>query len=56
MDAQDSEPEKKPSKGYGKRSMKQWIIIYAVVAVVVYALIYFLFIRKSGTSGGGLGY
>lgn len=51
MDAQDSEPEKKPSKGYGKRSRKQWIIIYVVVAIVVYGLIYLVFIRKSGSSG-----
>jgi hypothetical protein len=24
--------------------------------VIVYALIYFIFIRKSGSGGGGLGY
>ncbi len=47
----------KPEKSYGKRSMKQWIVIYLVVAIVVYAIIYFAFIRKSGGStGGGLGY
>ena len=51
MDAQDSEPEKKPSKGYGKRSTKQWVIIYVVAAIIVYALIYFLFMRKSSGSG-----
>jgi flagellar basal body-associated protein FliL len=56
MDAQDSEPEKKPSKGYGKRSRKQWIIIYVVVAIIVYGLIYLIFIRNSSGSGGGLGY
>jgi flagellar basal body-associated protein FliL len=48
--------DKKPTKGYGKRSMKQWVLIYVVVAVIVYALIYFIFIRKSGSGGGGLGY
>jgi hypothetical protein len=53
----ETQEPKKPSKGYGKRSMKQWVLIYVVVAVVVYALIYLLFIRKSGSSGGsGLGY
>jgi flagellar basal body-associated protein FliL len=51
------EPERdKPAKGYGKRPMWQWIVIYVVVAAIVYALIYFIFIHKSGsgTSGGGL--
>ena len=47
------EPAPKPEKSYGKRSKKQWVIIYIVVAVVVYALIYFLFIRKSGDSSTG---
>ena len=41
----------KPAKGYGKRPMWQWVLIYVVVAVVVYAAIYFLFIHKSGSSG-----
>ena len=53
------EPEKKtpsstPGKkgyGYGKRPMWQWVVIYAVIAVIVYGLIYLVFIRKSGTSG-----
>jgi flagellar basal body-associated protein FliL len=45
MQPQDS---KKPSKGYGKRSKWQWVIIYLVVAIVVYGLIYYVFIRKSG--------
>jgi hypothetical protein len=48
--AEAKSPE--PSKGgYGKRSMKQWIVIYVVVAIVVYALIYFLFIRGNSSSG-----
>lgn len=48
-------PEKS-SKGYGKRPMWQWVLIYVVVAIVVYGLIYILFIHKSGGSGGGLNY
>jgi len=47
--------ENKPSpskKGYGKRSKRQWVVIYIVVAAVVYAAIYFLFMRKSGSSTG----
>lgn len=42
----------KPTKGYGKRPLWQWVVIYIVVGVVVYGLIYYLFIHKS-TGGGG---
>ncbi len=41
--------DQKPSKSYGKRPMWQWILIYLVVAIIVYGLIYVLFIRSSGT-------
>ncbi len=45
---------KKPSKGYGKRPVWQWVLLYVVIAIIVYGLIYFLFIHKSGsTSSGG---
>ncbi|MFA5004352.1 MAG: hypothetical protein WC498_03710 [Candidatus Saccharimonadales bacterium] len=43
-----SEPQK-PSKGYGKRPIWQWVVIYVVVAVIVYGLVYVLFFR-GGTS------
>ncbi len=49
--------DNKPTKGYGKRPTWQWILIYVIVAAIVYAIIYLLFIRKSGGStstGGGL--
>ena len=50
------ENDNKPAKKYGKRSVKQWVVIYIILAIIVYALIYFIFIRKSGGSGGSLGY
>jgi len=50
-DTQPKTEETKPKSGYGKRSMKQWIVIYVVAAIIVYGLIYLLFIRKSGGSG-----
>ncbi len=48
---ESNQPENKPSKGYGKRPVWQWVLIYVVVAIVVYGLIYLVFIHKSGSSG-----
>ncbi|MEK7152473.1 MAG: hypothetical protein AAB834_00870 [Patescibacteria group bacterium] len=52
MAYEDPQPPQKPSKGYGKRPIVQWIIIYLIVAVVVYGLLYLLFIRETGDNGG----
>lgn len=49
-------PAAKTSKGYGKRPVWQWVLIYLVVAIIVYGLIYVLFIHKSGSSGSSTGY
>lgn len=45
---QPEQPETpiKSTKGYGKRPAWQWIIIYLIVAAIVYSLIYILFIRN----------
>ena len=51
MESQNSQPPEKPTKGYGKRPLWQWILIYVVIAIIVYGLIYLLFIQ--GGSGGG---
>ncbi|MEK7599535.1 MAG: hypothetical protein AAB462_00670 [Patescibacteria group bacterium] len=51
-DKQD-QPTQKPSKGYGKRPVWQWIAIYVVVAIVVYGLLYYFVMRDSGDSTGG---
>lgn len=39
------------SKGYGKRPLWQWVLIYVVVGAVVYGLIYYFVLAKKG---GGL--
>ncbi len=52
----DSGADKKPAKTYGKRPVWQWVLIYVILAIVVYGLIYFVFIHKSGSSGGSFGY
>ena len=43
-------PEKN-TKGYGKHSVKYWVFVYVVAAIVIYGLIYLLFIHKSGSNG-----
>lgn len=51
MGLQDSQTPK-PTKGYGKRPIWRWVLLYVVVAIVVYGLIYLLFIHKGGTGSG----
>jgi hypothetical protein len=41
------------SKGYGKRPKWQWILLYVIVAIIIYGLIYVLFIHKSGSTSTG---
>jgi len=48
--------ETKPTKGYSKRPMWQWILIYVVVAAIVYTAIYLIFFHKSNGTSGGYGY
>jgi hypothetical protein len=45
--------EKSPKKGYGKRPLWQWILLYVIVAGIIYALIYFLFFHNGGSSSSG---
>lgn len=52
----DQETPQKPSKGYGKRPVWQWVVIYIIAAIIIYGLIYLIFIHKGGSSGGGGGY
>lgn len=51
------EPEEKTKppakKAYGKRPMWQWVVIYLIVAAIVYFVIYYLFIRDTSGTGGG---
>ena len=47
MSEQNNSYDSKPTKGYGKRPIWQWVVIYLVVAVVVYGLIYLIFFNGS---------
>lgn len=37
------------SSGYGKRPLWQWIVLYVVIAIVVYGLIYYFVSAKKGS-------
>lgn len=56
MEPQDNQPQQKPSKGYGKRPLWQWILLYVIIGGIVYFLIYLLFIHHGSSTGGGSGY
>jgi hypothetical protein len=42
--------ENKPSGGYGKRPLWQWLLVYLIVGGAIYFLIYYFFLRDSGTT------
>jgi len=44
-------PEKQP-KGYGKRPLWQWVVLYLIVGAVVYGLVYYFFFMPPSGSGG----
>ena len=52
----DEDSSKAPKKSYGKRPLWQWLVIYVVAAAVIYTLVYFIWIHKSGSTGTGTGY
>lgn len=39
-----------PKKGYGKKPLWFWLLVYLVVGGIIYAIIYFVFL--SGNGGG----
>ena len=47
-----AEDKKSPSNGYGKRPAWQWVLIYVVVAAVLYGVVYLIFFN-GGSSGTG---
>ena len=56
MDPQDNKTPKQPSTGYGKRPKWHWVLLYLVVAVIVYGVVYYVFFHKTGGSTGGYSY
>ena len=53
MVPEESKSPQKKTSGYGKRPVWQWAVIYLVVAAIVYWLIWYFLIRKTGGSVGG---
>jgi hypothetical protein len=44
--------ESTPTKGYGKRPIWQWILLYLVVGGIIYLIVYMVFFRDA--DGGGI--
>jgi hypothetical protein len=42
------EEETKQSNGYGKRPMWQWVLLYLVIAAVLYGVFYYFVLAKKG--------
>lgn len=44
------------SKGYGKRPLWQWVLIYIIIGGIIYAAVYYFVLAKKGYSlpGGSL--
>lgn len=45
------QPSHKSAKSYSKRPLWRWVLIYVVVAIIVYGLVYLSFIHKSSGTG-----
>jgi uncharacterized membrane protein len=50
-DDQKQETNQQKLKNYSKRPLWQWMLIYLVVAVVVYFLVYLIFFRGDSNTG-----
>ena len=52
-----NEPTDSSPGGYGQKGgWKKWLLIYIVIAVVVYGIIYYFFMRDTGTGTPTIGY
>lgn len=40
--------EESSKKGYGKRPLWQWIVLYLVIGAIVYGLVYYFVLAKKG--------
>ena len=60
MEPNNQEPAEDPKlssqKGYGKRPLWHWIIVYIVIAIIIYGLIYLIFFHNNGNSSNSSSY
>jgi hypothetical protein len=42
---------KRAKKSYGKHSWRFWLVVYVIVAVVVYGIIYLILAHHNGNGG-----
>lgn len=42
-------------RGYGRRPLWQWILIYAIVGFIIYGLIYYFAFYRQGSAEGPTG-
>lgn len=52
MTSDEKKPPGKSSKGYRKRPVWFWILVYLIAAIIVYGVIYLLFMNHGGGNGG----
>jgi hypothetical protein len=50
---EEKTPSPQKGYGYGKKPLWQWIVIYLIVGAIVYGLIYYFLINKSGVTYQG---
>jgi flagellar basal body-associated protein FliL len=53
MDDKDTKNTPASKNKYGKRPIWQWVLLYIVVAIVVYGLVYYFFMNKNDSSDNG---
>ena len=51
--ANNTQPSAPKKGGYGKRPMWQWILLYVIIAGVVYYGIYYYFAHRNSNSSNG---
>ena len=56
MTDQVPQPPQKEPKGYGKRPLWQWVVLYLVIGAIVYGLIYYFFFSGGNAGTGGYTY
>ncbi|MDP3997256.1 MAG: hypothetical protein Q8P73_02015 [bacterium] len=50
MDNNQDNTDQKPVRGYGKRPLWQWILIYVVIGAMVYFVIYYFSFGRNNTA------